>query len=156
MNLLLLFIILNVVNVVVQTFKSIATIKYGKLPAAIVNAVAYGLYTIVLVYMTCDLELWAKVVIVATANFVGVYIVKLLEEKTRKDRLWKIEATVKKHEFLSNQGMFDSITVPHNYIDIDKYIIMNFYCKDKKQSEAMKKFLSTVDAKYFVSESKTL
>ena len=42
------------------------------------------------------------------------------------------------------------------HIDIDKYIIMNFHCKDKKKPEATKKFLSTVDAKYFVSESKTL
>ena len=45
MKLLILFIVMNVLNVVIQTVKSIATIKCGKTVAAIVNAVAYGLYT---------------------------------------------------------------------------------------------------------------
>ena len=49
MNLLLLFIILNIINVVVQTAKSIITIKSGKIVASIVNAVAYGFYTVVLI-----------------------------------------------------------------------------------------------------------
>ena len=45
MNLLLVFIILNIINVVLQTVKSLATVKCGKGVAAIVNALAYGLYT---------------------------------------------------------------------------------------------------------------
>ena len=49
MNLLTLFIILNIVNVIIQTVKSIATIKCGKYMAAFVNAVAYGLYTVVVI-----------------------------------------------------------------------------------------------------------
>ena len=93
-NLLLTFIILNILNVIIQTVKSIATIKCGKGAAALVNAVAYGLYTVVTVYMMCELDLWLKALIVALANLVGVYVVKLLEEKSRKDKLWKVEATV--------------------------------------------------------------
>ena len=54
MNLLITFIILNIINVVIQTIKSLATVKCGKGVAAIVNAVAFGLYTIVTVYMLCD------------------------------------------------------------------------------------------------------
>ena len=57
-TLLLTFIILNILNVIIQTVKSIATVKCGKTAAAIINAVAYGLYTIVTVYMMCELELW--------------------------------------------------------------------------------------------------
>ena len=82
-ELLWLFIVLNVLNVIIQTVKSIATIKCGKWSAAIVNAIAYGLYTIVVVYTVCDLNLWLKVAVVAIANLVGVYVVKLFEEKTR-------------------------------------------------------------------------
>ena len=48
MNTLLLFIILNAVNVFVQTIKSICTVKSGKTVAALVNAVAYGIYTVVM------------------------------------------------------------------------------------------------------------
>ena len=56
-KLLILFIALNIVNVIIQTVKSLATVKCGKTVAAIVNAVAYGLYTVVVVYTVCDLPL---------------------------------------------------------------------------------------------------
>ena len=52
-KLLLVFIGLNIANVIIQTVKSIATVKCGKGVAAIVNAVAYGLYTVVTVYLMC-------------------------------------------------------------------------------------------------------
>ena len=42
MELLILFIVMNVLNVIIQTVKSICTIKCGKAVAAIVNAAAYG------------------------------------------------------------------------------------------------------------------
>ena len=93
MELLILFIVMNVVNVIIQTVKSIATIKCGKFVAAIVNAIAYGLYTYIVVLTMCELPLLYKCLIVAAANFVGVYVVKFVEEKARKDKLWKIEAT---------------------------------------------------------------
>ena len=44
-NLLLVFIFANIVNVIIQTIKSLCTIKCGKGMAALVNALAYGFYT---------------------------------------------------------------------------------------------------------------
>ena len=41
MKLLIIFIVLNIFNVILQTVKSICTVKCGKTVAAIVNAVAY-------------------------------------------------------------------------------------------------------------------
>ena len=93
-ELLITFIVLNIVNVIIQTVKSIATIKCGKCWAAAVNAIAYGLYTVVVVYTVCDLPLCLKVTIVALCNLVGVFTVKFIEEKSRKDKLWKVEATI--------------------------------------------------------------
>ena len=94
MKLLIVFILLNAINVVIQTIKSLLTVKGGKVMAAVANAIAYGFYTIVVIYMVCELPLWQKVVIVGSCNFIGVYIVKLIEEKMRRDKLWKIEATI--------------------------------------------------------------
>lgn len=151
-----IFVILNIVNVVIQTVKSIATIKCGKTLAAVVNAVAYGLYTVVVVYTVCDLSLWLKVVVVALANLVGVFVVKWLEEKGRKDKLWKVEATISKADFEQNKELLHLMKVPHSYIDIEKYVILNFYCATCKQSEIVKGLLNEMNAKYFVAESKTL
>ena len=156
MKLLFLFIVMNILNVVIQTIKSIATIKYGKTAAAIVNAVAYGLITYIVVLTMCILPLLAKCLIVAGCNFVGVYVVKFFEEKARKDKLWKVEATIPvevaekvKHDLKANG-------LPYNYIDIEKYYLFNVYCENQEQSKVAKVVLDYYNAKYFVSESKSL
>ena len=156
MKLLILFIVMNIVNVVIQTIKSIATIKCGKVAAAIVNAIAYGLYTYIVVLTMCDLPLLWKCLIVAGANFVGVYVVKLIEEKARKDKLWKVEMTVPKKYFEEVCAALRIAKVPYNYVDIEKYVLVNCYCATQQDSTHIKDFMKNYDVKYFVSESKTL
>ena len=153
-KLLIVFVILNAVNVIIQTVRSLATIKCKKFAAACVNALAYGLYTVVVVYTVCDLPLWWKVIIVAVCNFIGVFFVKLFEEKFRKDKLWKVEATVPKVADIIQSAKL--LNIPLNYIDIEKFYLVNFYCATQQDSEIVKQWLKAHDAKYFVSESKIL
>ena len=157
MKLLILFIVMNIINVVIQTVKSIATIKCGKTAAAAVNAIAYGLYTYIVVLTMCDLSLFVKCLIVAAANFVGVYIVKYFEEKTRRDRLWKVECTIKaKWTYILHHNLKEK-NIPHNFIEnIGDNTIFNCYCATQKDSLVLKELLATYNAKYFVSESKIL
>ena len=156
MNLLIIFIVLNIVNVILQTVKSIATVKCGKGMAAIINAIAFGLYTIVTVYTMCDLPLMLKAGIVAVCNLVGVWVVKWLEEKARKDKLWKVEVTIpaEQAEQMIENCKYYGFT--YNYVDIEKYFLINFYCPTQQDSLNVKKLLQSYDAKYFVTESKTL
>ena len=153
-----LFVILNVVNVVIQTIKSIATIKCGKTMAALVNAVAYGLYTVVVVYTVCDLDLWVKVLVVAVSNLIGVYVVKLFEEKARKDKLWKVEATVDSYFIDDLHRMLNEGSIPHSWIEIGSTdrVLLNCYCNTQHDSSLVKELLDASGAKYFVSESKVL
>lgn len=156
-NLLWLFIGLNVVNVIIQTVKSIATVKCGKTIAALVNALAYGLYTFVVIYMTIDgLNIWVKAGIIALCNLVGVWVVKFIEEKSRKDKLWKVEATVMAGQAEKVKWQFENRNIPYNYIDIGKYVIFNAYCQYQFESAKVREILNEYNAKYFVSESKTL
>ena len=155
-ELLIIFIVLNIVNVIIQTVKSLATVKCGKTVAAIVNAVAYGLYTVVVVYTVCDLPLWLKVVVVGACNLVGVFFVKWAEEKARKDKLWKVEATVNPIHLDKLKTIFEKNGIPFSYIDVNKYVIFNLYCATQKDSQFVKSVLDNHNAKYFVSESKTL
>ena len=160
MKLLILFVVMNIVNVVIQTIKSIATIKCGKWGAAIINALAYGLYTYIVVLTMCDLPLLAKCLIVAGANFVGVYVVKFFEEKARKDKLWKVEATVQNvihfTDYIKNQC--EQHKVPYSIINVENvdYVVFNFYCATQEKSRIVKQICDGCNAKYFVSESKTL
>jgi general stress protein 26 len=152
-----LFVILNVVNVIIQTVKSIATIRCGKWAAALINAIAYGLYTVVVVYTVCDLNLWVKVAVVAIANLIGVYVVKLLEEKARKDKLWEVRATVKPSQVGALAEKLDSAKISYNCLKTSgDYRVFNIYCPTQKESLVVKELLTKYRAKYFVSESKTL
>ena len=156
-KLLVLFVVMNVLNVIIQTIKSIATIKCGKVAAAIVNAVAYGLYTYIVVLTMCDLPLIWKCLIVALANFIGVWVVKYFEEKSRKDKLWKVEATVEYCYAEELHYSLKNVNLPHNYIEnIGRYVVFNIYCATQKESLEAKHYLDRYKAKYFVSESKTL
>ena len=156
MELLITFVVFNVINVIIQTIKSICTIKCNKWVAAIVNAVAYGLYTYIVVLTVCELDLWIKIFTVAGANLIGVFLVKYFEEKKRKDKLWKIEVTIPIEE---KEQMIEDCKYYHfsyNYIDIEKYAIFNFYCATQKNSQNVKCLLRSYNAKYFVAESKIL
>ena len=155
-KLLIIFIILNITNVIIQTIKSLVTVKCGKTAAALINAAAYGLYTVVVIYTVCELPLYLKALIVAICNLIGVYVVKLIEERARRDKLWKVEATIPveiaekvKHDLRANG-------LPHNYIDIEKYYLFNVYCENQEQSKVAKVILDYYNAKYFVSENKSV
>ena len=152
-----IFVILNIINVIIQTIKSIATVKCGKGMAALVNAIAYGLYTVVVVYMVCDLPLWLKVAVIAICNLIGVFFVKWGEEKSRKDKLWKVEATVPYDQWENLDYNLTNHFIEHNYILLgEKYAVFNIYCPTQNESKFAKKILDEHNAKYFVSESKTL
>ena len=156
-QLLILFIVLNILNVIIQTVKSIVTVKCGKTAAALTNAIAFGLYTIVTVYLLCDLNLWLKAGIVALCNLVGVYVVKLIEEKARKDRLWKVEATVLRGHTTALHCALVDADIPHNFLEnVGKYTLFNIFCSTQAQSQKAKEIMSKYEAKYFVSESKNL
>ena len=156
-TLLLIFIGLNIANVIIQTIKSIATVKCGKGVAALVNAVAYGLYTIVTVYLMCELSLGLKALVVALCNLIGVYVVKWAEEKARKDKLWKVEATVLRGYTQSLRSELDRADIPHNYLEnVGKYTLFNIFCATQTQSAKAKEIMAKYEAKYFVSESKNL
>ena len=158
MEMLIIFIVLTILNVVIQTIKSIATIKCGKVVASLVNAVAYGLYTYVVFFTASDgIDLHAKALITAFANLVGVYVVKYFEEKARKDKLWKVEATVRSSLVEPLHLALKDCGIDHNYIEgVGQYTIFNIYCPTQAVSTEVRELLEKSKVKYFVSESKTL
>lgn len=156
MNTILLFALCTAVNVILSTIKSILTVKGGKFSASFINAITYGFYSYVIVLTSADgMPIWLKMAITAICNFVGVYLVKWIEEKARKDRLWKVELTVPTK--YTNTIDFDLHDVPHSYIELsDKHTLFNFYCATQKESAKVKAIANQYEAKYFVAESKNL
>lgn len=154
---LFVFVILNIVNVIIQTFKTIVTVNGTPLAAAAINAVTFAIYTIVVVFMNADgLGLFWKAIIIGIVNFIGVYIVKWWEAKTRKEKLWKVEATVIREKAEIVHQALTVAQIPHNYVFAGEYTIFNCYCATCEMSLLTKEVLNKHKAKYFVSESKNL
>ena len=156
MELLIIFVVMNVLNVIIQTVKSICTIKCGKAVAAIVNAVAYGLYTYIVVLTMCDLPLLAKCLIVAGCNFVGVFVVKFFEEKARKDKLWKVELCSPIVHADDIHNLLKERAIPHNYVEAGKWVIFNCYCATQADTRIVTDIGKKRECKFSAFESKTL
>lgn len=155
---LAVFVLLNIINVILQTVKSIATVKCGKWGASIMNAIAYALYTVVVVYMNADgLGILWKAVIIGVANLIGVYIVKYFEEKNCKDKLWKVEATANPITMGDICNELNEKNISYNcFRTSGEYRVFNIFCHTQAESRIVKEILNKYNAKYFVSESKIL
>lgn len=155
MKLLIIFIVANIINVVIQTIKSICTINCGKWAAAWINALAYGFYTYIVILMSADLPLLSKCIIIGLCNLIGVYVVKAIEEKMAKERLWKIEMTVP----TKYKDILDTTlnAIPHSYMVItDKHTVFNIYCDTKEQSRTVREVAKRYEGKTFATEAKIL
>ena len=91
MNSIILFAIATVINVTLSTIRSLCTIKGGKWVSAITNALCYGFYPLIVMLTAKDtVSIITNMVITAIANFVCVYVIKLVEEKARKAITYRI------------------------------------------------------------------
>lgn len=150
------FFILNIINVILQTCKSLVTIRGGKWSASTINAITFGLYTVVMVYTNADFPLWIKVVISMVTNFLGVLIVKYLEERNQNLKLWKIEVSIPKELMLVKEFKTEFEEVSYSMIELEnsKFSLLNFYCYDKTQTKIIKNIVKKYKFKYFITESK--
>ena len=104
---LLVFVGLSIVNVVFSTIRSIVTISRSKAVASLISGGYFAFYNIMMIYTVADFPMWQKCVITFVCNVVGVFLVKWGEEKSRKDKLWKVEATIDRADFETNKELLD-------------------------------------------------
>lgn len=154
MNLLFLFIVLSIINVIFSTIKSIVTIKSGPWVASIVSALYYGYYNIVLIYTVADFPLWQKVVVTAGCNLVGVFVVKYGEVKARKDKLWLVKITVPANNFSALYEEIACKDIPFTYYNLQKYYVLDCYCEKQEDTAFVTTLCQKYRGKMFASENK--
>lgn len=156
MELLFTFIALSIVNVIFSTVRTLVTVNGGKGTASLLSGGYFAFYNIMLIYTVADFPMWQKCVITFICNVVGVFVVKWVEEKSRKDKMWKVELTA--NPKVTQKLIIDlkEHGIPFNYIPIEKYTIFNLYCATQKESAYAKEICEKYGVKYFVSETKAL
>ena len=91
---LLIFISVQLINVVLSTIKSILTVNGGRLTASTINAISYTFGAIITKMIT---EQSFEVVITVTlfTNLIGVYVAKWIMDQTKPVYLWTMIATIR-------------------------------------------------------------
>lgn len=157
---IVVFTVCQFINVALNTAKTIIMHKEEKISSAIINAVTYGFYAIIVVMTAGSLPLWITIMISALTNLFGVYGSMWLLDRFKKDSLWEIVATVQNTE-MDNYKQFLNLIFTREQISFNcmetnmkgEYVY-HIYSENQKQSEIVKKALSGTNAKYIVHEER--
>jgi hypothetical protein len=112
------------------------------------------------------LPLLYTIIITIITNLIGVYVSMIILEKFKKDKLWKVESTIKleqipnipyadqKNKFLTTLvNRIKDKELSYHYVELpNKEFLFTFYCKTQKESLALKEILKDYNAKYIVQE----
>lgn len=154
---ILFFTLMTIINVTLSTIRSICTIKCGKWLSAITNAVCYGFYPLIVMLTAKDtVTIWVNMGITALANFVCVWIIKLIEEKARKDKLWKVEVACPRVHANDLHLLYKENNIPHNFVEVGYWVMFNCYCMTQKDTQIVKDYAIKRECKISAYESKSL
>lgn len=157
MNAILLFTLATVVNVTLSTVRAIVTIKGGKWASATMNALCYGFYPLIVMLTAKDtVTIVVNMFITALANFVCVWLIKYVEEKARKDKMWKVEMAIPYEETDLVCQMLDRKGIPHNYVEVGKWVMFNCYCDTQADTQVCVTTAKNLQGKISAYESKTI
>jgi hypothetical protein len=159
---IIIFAIATIVNVVLSTIRSLCTIKGGKWLSALSNAVCYGFYPlIVLLTANGTVDIIINMIITAVVNFICVWLIKWVEEKARKDKMWKVEMAIPAYPELNSE--FNPINnrlmqnnIPYNWHFMDGWYIYNCYCMTKGQTAICTEIAKQCKGKISAYESQQL
>ena len=151
------FVILNFINVLVNTTRSLMTVKGGKWSAAISNSICYGYYAIIIyITATYDIPLIYKCIAVAIVNFVGVLAIKFGEEKLQKPSLWiynVINLDNQTSDCFANELTINNIPFINTHIKKD-FNNMQIFSENEKESKIIVELLDNFKVKYYATEAK--
>lgn len=153
------FVILNFINVLINTARSLCTVKGGKWIASLMNALCYGYYTIIIVITaTYEMPLVLKCIAVAIVNFIGVFTIKFCEEKMTKDKKWVFLATAKiaNNAIVAVGEKLKALNIKLLYTEVvpNELYSLQIFSNDKKESDMIVAILNNYGIKYSAIEDK--
>ena len=154
---ILIFFILTLINVMLSTIKSIITVRGTRGQATLMNAVAYGFYTIIIKQIT-EFNTFTTVTVTIVANLIGVYFSMWLLDKFKKDKLWTISVTAKNSE-IGNKIIdeLNNFNISFRVYEILKKtgstIGLDIFSENQEDSKNIKMILNKYSVKYHIVES---
>lgn len=149
---IVLFFILNLINVILGTMRSILTVKSTPFISMLINTISYTFYSGI-VKLVSGQSMAVVLITTALTNIIGVYIARFILDKAKKDKLWRITATIPNNidtteitAELNKKGI-------QNVVYIGKGVkLVDIYSKTQGESIVIKEILAPLKVKYSVVE----
>ena len=149
-NVIIVFCICSLVNVILSTLKTLIMVNAGRGSAIIINAVCYGFYTLVVKQLT-SVDYITAVAVTILANIIGVWISYKIMDFFKKDKVWRITATLKdRKEFDKCVENLKKYNIGFSYVEQTKAI--DIYSYNQEESAIIKNILANYKHKYFIQE----
>lgn len=153
---LVVFVIVNLINVMLSTMKSILTVKSTRVVATLINAVSYGFYALMVKQMA-NYDVATVVTVTILANLIGVYSSMWLLDKFKKDKLWKVTVIPQSEDVVNVRGSLIHKGLGFNeYKVFTKYgetIGFDIFTNNQTESATLREILNNyVNVKYHVLE----
>lgn len=149
---IVLFFVLNLINVILGTMRSILTVKSTPFVSMVINTVSYTFYSGI-VKLVSGQDMAVVLITTALTNIIGVYIANFILNKAKKDKLWRITATLPDsidsweiYTILEKKGISSVIYSGKEVKLID------IYSKTQGESLIIKEILEPLKVKYSVVE----
>lgn len=154
-----LFFVLNLINVILGTMRSILNVKASPTVAMLINTISYTFYSGI-VKLVSGQSMAVVLITTALTNIIGVYIARFVLDKMKRDRLWRITATLVKGKRTDSAQITSELkkyNIQYNMNDIGRSIVFDIFSKTQGESALLKEILNKPDVKYHVIEiEKTL
>ena len=149
-NVVIVFCICSLINVILSTLKTLIMVNAGRGSAIIINAVCYGFYTLVVKQLGA-VDYVTAVLVTIGANIVGVWISYKIMDLFKKDKLWRITVTLKSKKALDEcKTHLDKYNI--GFTPIKDSLSIDIYSYNQKESAIIKNILGNYDYKYFIQE----
>lgn len=150
---IILFFVLQFVNVVLSTMRSVLTVTANKHISVIANTVSYTFYSAIVKLMTGQ-DMWVVVAATFITNILGVYLADFILNKMKKDKLWKFEIAVPiENNTRFYIGMLKS-NIPYTKYVSSKYVIYHCYCATQNESKIIMELAKKFNANFSAYENK--
>lgn len=155
---MIVFCLLQLINVILGTLRSICTIKSGIHIGMMINTISYTFYAIVTKLLT-EQSLINIIIVTVITNCIGYYAAQLIFKKMQKPKLWRITATIEKQKETFVYKQLERYNIPYNaqILSNSNMCVIDIFSENQRESILIKDVLYSCGAKYHVIEiEKTL
>lgn len=150
---LIIFFSIQLFTVILSTLKTIWTIDGSRLRASIINAIAYTFGAVITKLITKQ-SFEVIIIITMLSNLIGVYIAKIIIDKSKKERLWTISTVILDVDTENIENLLKTRSLQYTLIKAENNrMFLTVFSHSKGESILTKEILDKFNLNYIATET---